>query len=379
MKFFHLSDLHIGLRLYEHSMLEEQEYILNTIIDHAKQEQIDGVLIAGDIYDKSIPPASATVLFDSFLTRLADLNIAVYMIAGNHDSAERVSFGSELMRRRGVFISRPYEGAVTPITLRDSYGELDLYLLPYLRPSDVRDAHAECEAITFHDAVGYAISQLPVRADVRNVILTHQFLLGASLGGGEETVSVGGTDAVGVDVYEPFDYVAAGHIHSPQSVTRPTVRYSGTPLAYSFSENAFKKSLTVVELKEKGSVEITELPLVPRRPLLTLEGRFEDLISPEFRAGVNTDAFYEIHLCDGELVLDASLLLSKFYPNLLFLTNKIRSDADRYEISEVEDKRPIEYLEELYRMQNGAELDEVGRAVLVEILDEVWGDMQCDR
>lgn len=376
MKFFHLSDLHIGLRLYEHSMLDEQEYILNEIVRLAEQEKIDGVLIAGDIYDKSIPPASATVLFDAFLTHLADLDIAVYMIAGNHDSAERVSFGADLMRRRGVFISRPYDGAVAPITLTDSYGELDLYLLPYIRPSDVRNAHEECEALTFHDAVGYAICAMPVRPEVRSVILTHQFLLGASLGGSEETVSVGGTDAVGADLYAPFDYVAAGHIHSPQSLTRPSIRYSGTPLAYSFSENSFKKSITVVELQGKGSVEISELPLVPRRPLITLEGTFEQLISAEYRAGINTDAFFEIHLLDGELILDASVVLSKYYPNLLFLTNKQRASDDHYEILEREDKRPIEYLEELYRMQNGTDLDGASRAILVEILDEVWRDSQ---
>lgn len=376
MKFFHLSDLHIGLRLYEHSMLGEQEYILNQVVELAEKEKIDGILIAGDIYDKSVPPASATVLFDSFLTRLADLGIAVYMIAGNHDSAERVSFGADLMRRRGVFISRPYDGAVTPITLVDSYGELDMYLLPYLRPADVRNAHEECEALTFHDAVGYAISQMPVRNEVRNVILTHQFLLGASLSGSEETISVGGTDAVGVDLYALFDYVAAGHIHSPQSVTRPTVRYSGTPLAYSFSENSFKKSITVVELFEKGRVEVSEIPLMPSKPLLTLEGTFAELTSPEYRKGLSTDAYFEIHLLDGELILDASVLLSKIYPNLLFLTNKQRATNEHYEILEHEDKRPIEYLEELYRMQNGTELDDAGRSILTQILDEVWRDTQ---
>ena len=376
MKFFHLSDLHIGLRLYEHSMLGEQEYILNQVVELAEKEKIDGILIAGDIYDKSVPPASATVLFDSFLTRLADLGIAVYMIAGNHDSAERVSFGADLMRRRGVFISRPYDGAVTPITLVDSYGELDMYLLPYLRPADVRNAHEECEALTFHDAVGYAISQMPVRNEVRNVILTHQFLLGASLSGSEETISVGGTDAVGVDLYALFDYVAAGHIHSPQSVTRPTVRYSGTPLAYSFSENSFKKSITVVELFEKGRVEVSEIPLMPSKPLLTLEGTFAELTSPEYRKGLSTDAYFEIHLLEGELILDASVLLSKIYPNLLFLTNKQRATNEHYEILEHEDKRPIEYLEELYRMQNGTELDDAGRSILTQILDEVWRDTQ---
>ena len=376
MKLAHLSDLHLGTRLNEFSMLGEQEAILKQLLHILDEEAPDGVLIAGDIYDKSVPPASATVLFDSFLTRLADLGIAVYMIAGNHDSAERVSFGADLMRRRGVFISRPYDGAVTPITLVDSYGELDMYLLPYLRPADVRNAHEECEALTFHDAVGYAISQMPVRNEVRNVILTHQFLLGASLSGSEETISVGGTDAVGVDLYAPFDYVAAGHIHSPQSVTRPTVRYSGTPLAYSFSENSFKKSITVVELFEKGRVEVSEIPLMPSKPLLTLEGTFAELTSPEYRKGLSTDAYFEIHLLDGELILDASVLLSKIYPNLLFLTNKQRATNEHYEILEHEDKRPIEYLEELYRMQNGTELDDAGRSILTQILDEVWRDTQ---
>ena len=372
MKFFHLSDLHIGLRLYEHSMLDEQEYILNQIVDLAAREEVDGVLIAGDIYDKSVPPASATVVFDTFLTRLAGLEIPVYLISVNHDSAERISFGAELMRRRGVYISRPYEGAVEPISLTDAYGELDLYLLPYIRPSDVRSAHEGCEAATFHDAVAYAIAQMPMREGVRRVILTHQFLLGASLGGSEETISVGGTDAVGADLYAPFDYVAAGHIHSPQSVTRPTVRYSGTPLAYSFSENSMKKSITVVELLEKGSVKLSEIPLIPRRPLLTLEGSFDKLISPEFRETINTDAFFEIHLIDGEQVLDASVILSRYYPNTLHVMNKNRAETEDFEILAREEKTPMEYLEELYRIQNGAELDAAAHLVFSEMMREVW-------
>ncbi len=372
MKFFHLSDLHLGLRLYECSMLNEQSYILNLIYEQAVREDIDAVLIAGDVYDKTVPPVGASVLFDEFLTRLADADIEVFVISGNHDSAGRLCFGASLMQKRGVHISRPYGGAVTPVTVQDEYGEIDIYLLPYIRPSDVRDAHEGCEATTFADAVGYAIDNMNVKTEKRNVILTHQFLLGASMSGSEETVTVGGTDAVPVSLYNSFDYVAAGHIHSPQQVSRPSVRYSGTPLAYSFSENSFHKSVSLVELLEKGNVTISEIPLTPRHPLLVLEESFDTLISAEYRANIDTEAFVEIHLTDGDVIMDASAVLKTYYPNLLRVCNVVYEGEWNEELLRSEEKSPMELIEELYLLQNGSELVGEGREILASLLDRVW-------
>ncbi len=276
MKLIHLSDLHLGKRVNEFSMLEDQRYILGEILKIIDQEQPQGVLIAGDVYDKSVPPTEAVALLDDFLAALAGRAVPVFLISGNHDSPERIAFGGRLMARSGVHLAPVYHGRVEPITLTDAHGPVNLYLLPFLKPTHVRRFFPEREISTYTDALATAIEAMEVDPTVRNVLVTHQFVTGAARCDSEE-ISVGGSDNVDVSVFDPFDYVALGHIHGPQQVGRKGVRYCGTPLKYSFSEASHKKSVTVVELEEKGNLTVRTVPLVPQRDLVELRGTYEEL------------------------------------------------------------------------------------------------------
>lgn len=262
MKLIHLSDLHLGKRVNDFSMLEDQQYILAEILQIIDREKPDGVLIAGDVYDKSVPSAEAVALLDDFLVRLSKRELRIFVISGNHDSPERMAFGGRLMERSGVHLAPVYDGRVEPVVLTDEYGPVKLYLLPFVKPSHVRRCFPEREIATYTDAVAAAVEAMGVDTAVRNVLVTHQFVTGAARCDSEE-LSVGGTDNVDASVFDPFDYVALGHIHGPQQVGRETVRYCGTPLKYSFSEAGHKKSVTVVELGAKGSVTIRTIPLKP--------------------------------------------------------------------------------------------------------------------
>ena len=262
MKLFHLSDLHIGKRVNEFSMLEDQKYILMQILKAAKEHQPDGIILAGDIYDKPVPAAEAVQVFDDFLTSLNEMGLIVFMISGNHDSPERVSYGGRLMKKSGIYVAPVYEGKTEKVEFTDAYGKVCIHLLPFVKPAVVRHAfeegefEKEAEAVCdYQSAVKMTVSHMAVDTDVRNVLIAHQFVTGAMRCESEE-VSVGGLDNVDASVFDGFDYVALGHIHSPQAVGRDQVRYCGTPLKYSFSEAGQEKSITVVELKEKGKIII---------------------------------------------------------------------------------------------------------------------------
>ena len=272
MKFVHLSDLHIGKRVNEFSMLEDQKYILEQILSLVRDEQADGVFLAGDLYDKAVPPAEAVRVLDEFLTRLAGMGVPVFAVSGNHDSAERVAFGARLLSGRGVYLSPVYDGHVERVCLTDDYGEVRVYLLPFVRPAVVRHVFEEEEIGSYQDAVRAAVEHMEVEPSVRNVLVAHQFVTGAARCESEE-ILVGGLDNVDASVFDDFDYVALGHIHSPQHVGRETVRYCGTPLKYSFSEAEQEKSVTVVELREKGRSEIRKIPLKPLRDMRRIRDR----------------------------------------------------------------------------------------------------------
>ena len=246
MKFVHLSDLHLGKRVNEYSMLEDQEYILTKIINIIDDEKPSGVIIAGDVYDKSIPSAEAVQMFDDFLTRLAKRNLQVFVISGNHDSPERMSFGSRLMDQSGIHISQVYNGQIEPFAMEDDHGAVNVYMLPFVKPAHVKRFSDE-SIESYTDALRVTIAEMNVNQSERNILITHQFVTGAMRSDSED-VSVGGSDNVDVSVFDNFDYVALGHIHSPQNCTSERVRYCGTPLKYSFSEAKDNKSVTVVEL-----------------------------------------------------------------------------------------------------------------------------------
>ena len=374
MKLIHLSDLHLGKRVNEFSMLEDQQYILTEILQIIDREKPDGVMIAGDVYDKSVPSAEAVALLDDFLVRLAKRDLQVFLISGNHDSPERMAFGGRLMAQSGVHLAPVYDGKVSPITLTDNYGPVNLYLLPFLKPAHVRRCFPEREILTYTDALAAAIEAMGVDPAQRNVLVTHQFVTGAARCDSEE-ISVGGTDNVDVSVFEPFDYVALGHIHGPQQVGRETVRYCGTPLKYSFSEAKHQKSVTVVELGEKGAVSVRTVPLAPMRDLAELRGTYEELTFRGFYDGTSYPRDYvHITLTDEEDIPDAVSKLRIIYPNLMKLDydNKRTRAGIVLERAEDQQRSPLELLEEFYEKQNGQPMGEEQRAFAKNLMERIW-------
>ncbi len=376
MKLIHLSDLHLGKRVNEYSMLEDQKYILKSILAIIDREAPDGVIIAGDVYDKSVPSAEAVQLFDEFLTRLSNRGIEVFVISGNHDSPERMAFGSRLMDASGIHIGGVYDGTVTPYTLTDSHGEVRVYMLPFLKPIHLR-GFFDGEIETYTDAMRVAVEAMKIDTGVRNVLITHQFVTGAVRSESEE-ISVGGTDNVDVSVFDDFDYVALGHIHSPQNCSSERVRYCGTPLKYSFSEAKDKKSVTVVELGEKGNLTVRCVPLEPLRDMVELRGRYDELVSRDFYNGTSyTTDYVHITLTDEEDIVDAVGKLRAVYHNLMKLdydNARTRSSSHIDGTADVEARSPLELFSDLYELQNNQPMTEEQRDFVSELIEQIWED-----
>ena len=371
MKLIHLSDLHIGKRVNEISMLEDQERILLQILQIIDSEHPDAVLIAGDVYDKSVPSAEAVTLFDDFLCRLAKRQLPVLIISGNHDSPERLAFGGRLMENAGIHISPVYDGQVQPITLRDVYGEVDFWLLPFLKPAHVKRYYPDAGIESYTDAIGVAVEKMGMDPTRRNVLLTHQFVTGAATCESEE-ISVGGSDNVDAAVFAAFDYVALGHIHGPQNITSPRIRYCGTPLKYSFSEEQHHKSVTVVQLGAKGELELQLRPLIPRRDLRTIRGTFAQLTDKSFYSGTDTDDYLQVVLTDEEDIPEAVGKLRLIYPNMMKLTydnTRTRTDQVVGSAEDVRRKSPLELFEELYKAQNNQPMSDVQRRFAQELIE----------
>lgn len=380
MKLMHLSDLHLGKRLNEFSLLEDQSFILQQLVELVRSEQPDCVLLAGDIYDKPVPPAEAVTLFDDFLNKLAQLT-TVCVTSGNHDSAERLAFGAQLMREGGVHFCGLYTGEPQCVTLQDAYGSVHIYLLPFLKPAHVRHCLPPTEAeqvTTYHEALRCVVERLHINAAERNVLVAHQFVTGAQTAG-SEAVNVGGVDNIGAEVFAAFDYTALGHIHRAQNVGSERVRYSGTPLKYSFAEWQQEKSVTLVELGEKGRVSVTALPLAPLRDLRKLRGSYEELMSKDFYDELPKDSdgllrdCYHLTLTDEEDVPDAVQKLRSVYKNLLQLeydNKRTRTDNAIEGAERVVEKSPLELMEEFYQLQNNQALSEKQRAYLQGLLEK---------
>ena len=376
MKLIHLSDLHIGKRVNEISMLEDQEYILLQILQIIDSEQPDAVLIAGDVYDKSVPSAEAVTLFDDFLCRLAKRQLPVLIISGNHDSPERLAFGGRLMENAGIHISPVYDGQVRPITLRDVYGEVDFWLLPFLKPAHVKRYYPDAGIESYTDAIEVVVEKMGMDPTRRNVLLTHQFVTGAATCESEE-ISVGGSDNVDAAVFAAFDYVALGHIHGPQNITSPRIRYCGTPLKYSFSEEQHHKSVTVVQLGAKGELELQLRPLIPRRDLRTIRGTFARLTDKSFYSGTDTDDYLQVVLTDEEDIPEAVGKLRLIYPNMMKLTyDNTRTRANQLVdgATDVEQKSPLQLFAELYEQQNNQPMSEEQSRFTQELIESVWED-----
>ena len=375
MKYIHISDLHLGKRVNEYPMLEDHEYILKKIIHIIDEEKPDGVFIAGDIYDKSVPPAEAVQLFDDFLVRLAGRGLQVFVISGNHDSPERIAFGSRLMDRSGIHLSPVYDGNIRPVVMEDAYGEINVYMLPFVKPAHVRRFFEEEEINTYTDAMRVAVAQMNIDRSIRNILVTHQFVTGAQRADSEE-ISVGGTDNVDVTAFEAFDYVALGHIHRPQSCGRETVRYCGTPLKYSFSEAGDCKSVTIVELLEKGNVLVRTAQLIPRRDMREIRGSYEEITRKSFYENTTYQEDYiHITLTDEEDIPHALGKLRTVYPNLMKLDYDNRRTRESREISgaeDVENKSPLRLFADFYELQNNQPMSDAQKTYVEELIEKIW-------
>ena len=374
MKFIHLSDLHIGKRVNEFSMYEDQNYILKKIIEIIDDQKPDAVLIAGDVYDKSIPSSEAVTLFDDFLYMLSKRDLQVFVISGNHDSPERLSFASRLIEKSGVHISPVYNGEIKPITIKDEFGNVNIYMLTFIKPSNVRRYFDE-EITSYTDAVGKAIEEMKIDNTQRNILVTHQFVTGSSRTESEE-ISVGGTDNVDVSVFKDFDYVALGHIHRAQNCTTEKVRYCGTPLKYSFSEANDVKSVTIVELLQKGDLEISTVVLTPKHDMKEIKGTYDEITAKSFYEDTTYQTDYiHITLTDEEDIPDAVGKLRTIYKNLMKLDYDNKRTRHSVQITgalDIEKTSPLKLFDDFYELQNNQPMNDEQRAFVNELIEKIW-------
>lgn len=377
MKFVHLGDLHIGKRVNDFLMLNDQEYVLEQIIDIIGKEKIDGVLIAGDVYDKQVPSLEAINLFDDFLTRIANMDVKVFIISGNHDSAERLSFAGRLIEKSGVYIAPMYEGNVIKHTVKDEYGDIDIYMLPYVKPVHVKKYYPDREIDSYNDALKCVMESVDIDEKKRNIIVAHQFVTGATVCDSEE-LSIGGLENVDASIFDKFDYVALGHIHGAQKVQRDTLRYSGTPLKYSFSEINHKKSVTIVDIKDKKDnevdIRIDLKELKPLHDMRKLKGGYDEITLKENYINTDTRDYMHIILTDEEDIPDAIGKLRAIYPNIMKLeydNARTRSNNKLDIVNRIEDKTPLDLFKELYELQNNQEVSDEQEEYLRDIFESI--------
>lgn len=374
MKFMHLSDLHLGKRVNEFSMIEDQEYILTKIINIIDDEKVHGVIIAGDVFDRSMPSEEAVRLWDDFLNRLAMRRLQVFVISGNHDSSVRLSANGRLIECSGIHIAPVYTGEVTPIVMENGTDRINIYMLPFIKPVTVRQCFPDEKIDNYTDACRVAIDRMNVDTNDTNILVAHQFVAGAVTCDSEEIV-VGGLDNVDPSVFDIFDYVALGHIHGKQRAGKDTIRYCGTPLKYSFSEMNHIKSATIVEVNNK-EIDIREIPLVPKRDLRQIKGTYDYLTAKENYQDTAVDDYLQVVLTDEDDILDAMGKLRVIYPNIMKLSydNK-RSSLNQHveESKDIENKTPLELFEELFMLQNNQEMSEEQRKFTEDLMESIGG------
>ena len=374
MKIMHLSDLHIGKKVNEYSMLQDQIYILKEILRIIDNEKVETVIIAGDVYDRSLPPNEALELFDEFLYQLSSRNVNVFVISGNHDSPERISYGGRMMTENKIFLSPVYDGNVKPISLNDDYGEVNFYLLPFIRPADIRRYFPDENIENYTDAVKVAIDNMNVDFSERNILITHQFVTGAELSESEDII-VGGTDNVSGEVFNGFDYVALGHIHREQTVGKDNIRYCGTPLKYSFSEAKHIKSVTILDFKDKENIEYSKIPLTPLRDMREIRGTYDELTLKSNYENTNVDDYLHITLTDEEDIPDAIGKLRSIYPNIMKLDYdnlRTRGSGTVDAIENIESKSPFELFADLFKQQNNQDMSEEQEEIMRNLIDKIW-------
>ena len=379
MKVMHLSDLHLGKIVLEQSMIEDQRYILKQIINISKEKTVDIVLISGDIYDKVVPNVEAVRLFSDFLTRLYQLKVKVFVISGNHDSKDRLSFGNELFVDNGVYIEGIFSGNLRCVTLEDEYGELHIYMLPFVKPIDVKKYFPECKIESYQDAVRVILECSSIDKKSRNIIMIHQFVTAGGVDlvrSDSETISLGGIDNIDVSLFDDFDYVAMGHVHGAQKLLRETVRYAGSPLKYSFSEVHQRKSISIIEFQEKGNVQVELVELAPIRDMRVIKGPIEKLLDKEIINQGNVDDYISAIITDSDYVMDAIGKLRSVYKNVLKLEYQNErtmnvSSGKNCASGDVSKKSVLDLFSEFYENQNNIKLDYERRKILMDIIYEL--------
>ncbi|MBE5963035.1 MAG: exonuclease SbcCD subunit D [Lachnospiraceae bacterium] len=376
MKLMHLSDLHIGKRVNEFSMIEDQKYILEQILKIVDSERPDGVLIAGDVYDKSLPSVEGVTLFDDFLSGLHKRKVAVFIVSGNHDSAERINFASRIMEQNKIYIAGTFDGSMPKIRLEDEHGPVNVYLLPFVKPAMVRPYYPDVE--TYHDAVASIIGNTQIAESERNVLVAHQFITAGETSPertDSENISIGGIDNIDASVFDPFDYVALGHLHGAQRIGRDEIRYAGSPLKYSFSETRQKKSVTMVELKEKTQVSFEKIPLIPIRDMREIKGPIAKLLDPEVYTKANTLDYIHATLTDEEDIYDAIGQLRSVYPNIMKLdfenSRMERREEAETSAEDIVSKNPLELFEEFFLNQNNKPMKEEQLDIMVKLFETI--------
>lgn len=375
MKIIHLADLHIGKRVNEFSMIDDQKYILNQILEIIDKEKPDAVIIAGDVYDKQVPSIEAVELLDSFISDISKRKTTTFIISGNHDSAERLAFGSSLMAMGKIYISPVYNGKISKYTLKDDFGSANFYLLPFVKPSHVKRFFPDEKIESYTDAIKVVVDNLKLDTSEINILIAHQFVTGASRTESEE-ISVGGLDNVDASVFEDFDYVALGHIHRPQKIGTERIRYCGTPLKYSFSEVNDAKSVSIIEINSKEDFNLRTIPLIPKRDMRKIRGTYEELTTKTSYENTNTDDYIHVTLTDEFNVADAIQKLRVIYKNIMKLEydNMRTRESRKINLDDmvIENKNPLEIFSEFYKLQNNKEMNDEQKEIIKKIMEEVW-------
>lgn len=374
MRIAHISDLHLGKSLHNFSLIEDQEFILDQIVKTCVEKKVEVLLVAGDIYDKNVAPEAGIKVLRKFLNQLVEAKIKVLLISGNHDSAERLTFGGEFMTEKGIYFSKVYDGEIEPISFTDEFGPVNFYLLPFVKPSTVQHYFEDEKISSYEDGVRCALRHMNVNTKERNVIIAHQNILNAERCESEENI-IGGLDAVSADVFKDFDYTALGHIHKPQ-VIASNVLFCGTPLKYSTSELNHEKSMPVITLNEKGKTDFEFIPLIPKRDLRQIRGTLDEIMKASKQDPNNSEDFIDVILTDENEVLDAISTLRTVYPNVLKLSydNKATKAFDQVEKIKVEQKNPLEIFDAFFNSRRGTEMDKEQKEYIQSLIEKIWGE-----
>lgn len=374
MRFLHLADLHLGKRVNEFSMIEDQKYILKEVLNIIREYKVQSVLMAGDVYDKAVPSAEAVILLNDFLTQLSKKNIKTFVISGNHDSAERIGFGSEIMSLGGIYMAKPYNGTLEKVTVKDQWGNINIYMLPFVKPVNVKHVYPDAEINTYDEAIKVVMENTKINKQERNILVAHQFVKGGEKCD-SENISVGGVDQIAGEHFEDFDYVALGHLHGPQKVHSDNIRYAGTLLKYSFSEMNHKKNALIVDIGEKGKLSFEKIDLHPLHNMGEIKGTYDEITSRDFYKNMNTDDYLHVILTDREDKVNAMALLRTIYPNIMKLdydNERTRKNCEIVVDETMESKSPVELFEEFFKMQNNADVSEQQHELIKKLSEEIW-------